>query len=108
MTSIYRKPHSRETLYRRCIMLAARMQRAGLRPAWIEPRVDKQAEREIRHNEQQTLRARARRRHAKKHDQLCQQAKDFKLAYDACGRHPTFHAEAKPHPLIVALRQTTL
>ena len=102
--------HSEATLHQRCIALMRRMIRRGIRPAWIEPRVERQAMLENAHNVAHQFRARAAKRHARKHDQLTEQAKAWKAEYEAARRlgERFVHAEKKPHPLLVAYRHTTL
>lgn len=102
--------HSESTLQQRCQDLYNRMLRLGLRPAWIEPRVHRQAMLEHQHNSAHQFRARAAKRHARKHDRITEQAKAWKAEYEAARRlgERFVHAEKKPHPLIVALRQISL
>lgn len=102
--------HSKSTLEQRCVALHNRMLRLGIRPAWIEPRVHRQAMLEHQHNVAHQFRAKAAKRHARKHTQLTKQAKAWKAEYEAA--HPLgerfVHAEKQPHPLLVALRQISL
>lgn len=103
--------HLPNTIFeRRCYDLYNRFCRCGIRPAYIELRVAKQAMLEATHNLKQRLRSRAHRRHAKKHDELTMQAKAWKAKYDSARKlgERFVHAEPKPHELIVALRKSTL
>lgn len=67
---------------RRINDMANRMLRIGLRPAWLEPRVEKAARQSWLHNEQHQKQAAARRQRIAHHDQVCEQAKAWKAKYD--------------------------
>lgn len=88
------------TYMRRINDVANRMLRIGLRPAWLEPRVDKQARSSWLHNEQRQKAAAARRARMAHHDQTTLQAKAWKAKYDQSRR---LHREAQSDPTSIPI-----